>query len=394
MAASTASLASQSDDGTSELSPTPSRLSTTGPTATTLTKRESNDDMAASPARGKAASIEQSVRMFRLFEALRKGDTAAILKAVKETSARVGSEKDPRTSTSSLTSTNGASGPLEGTTVLHLSVQCAEVPVVEYILSIATTNPGVDVDLNGRDRDGNTALHLASSLGRTQIVRLLLEQQAINDSVQNYQGRMPIDLARTPDIFQQLQLARSLFLDNKVKQLQAAVAKHDYEELERILVEPRVQTLLDVNGTELATDPATLQSGGTLLHEAARSKDIRLIELLLLNGADPFRRDHKGKLPQDVTKDDKTRAMLKKSPAAAVAQRGIQEKAVLGSPLQTPMAAPGTGSAVDLTSVSKEARDMKGYLKKWTNYTSGYKLRWFVLEDGVLSYYKHQGMTI
>ena len=35
---------------------------------------------------------------------------------------------------------------------------------------------------------------------------------------------------------------------------------------------------------------------------------------------------------------------------------------------------------------------MKGYLKKWTNYTSGYKLRWFVLEDGVLSYYKHQGI--
>ena len=33
---------------------------------------------------------------------------------------------------------------------------------------------------------------------------------------------------------------------------------------------------------------------------------------------------------------------------------------------------------------------MKGYLKKWTNYTTGYKLRWFVLEDGVLSYYKHQ----
>ena len=40
---------------------------------------------------------------------------------------------------------------------------------------------------------------------------------------------------------------------------------------------------------------------------------------------------------------------------------------------------------------AKESREMKGYLKKWTNYTSGYKLRWFVLEDGVLSYYKHQG---
>ncbi len=33
---------------------------------------------------------------------------------------------------------------------------------------------------------------------------------------------------------------------------------------------------------------------------------------------------------------------------------------------------------------------MKGYLKKWTNYRKGYQLRWFVLEDGVLSYYKHQ----
>jgi hypothetical protein len=43
---------------------------------------------------------------------------------------------------------------------------------------------------------------------------------------------------------------------------------------------------------------------------------------------------------------------------------------------------------------SKDAREMKGYLKKWTNYTSGYKLRWFVLEDGVLSYYKHQGMSL
>jgi hypothetical protein len=42
----------------------------------------------------------------------------------------------------------------------------------------------------------------------------------------------------------------------------------------------------------------------------------------------------------------------------------------------------------------KESREMKGYLKKWTNYTSGWKLRWFVLEEGVLSYYKHQGTSL
>ena len=31
---------------------------------------------------------------------------------------------------------------------------------------------------------------------------------------------------------------------------------------------------------------------------------------------------------------------------------------------------------------------MEGYLNKWTNYATGYKRRWFVLENGILSYYK------
>jgi len=128
--------------------------------------------------------------------------------------------------------------------------------------------------------------------------------------------------------------------------------------------------------------------GSTLLHEAARRKDTRLIQILLLHGADPFRRDRKGKLPQDVTKDEKTKAVLKKSPAAMAAQQSIQEKAVLGpAPVsKASMRATRTGRP------SKEGREMKGYLKKWTNYTGGYKLRWFVLENGVLSYYKHQGI--
>lgn len=339
----------------------------------------------------KGASIEQSVRMFRLFEALRNGDTAAILKALKSTSSAITPERARRGSDSSTGSALGASGPLEGTTILHLAIQCAEVPVVEYILSTAALTPGVDLDINARDKDGNTPLHLTASLGRTQLVRLLLEQADINDSMPNYHGRLPIELARTPDIFQQLQLARSLFLEKKVKDLQSLVGTRDYDALENLLSEPRVETLLDVNGTELATDQTTTQSGGTLLHEAARHRDVRLIEILLLNGADPFRRDHRGKLPQDVTKDDKTRAMLKKSPAAAAAQRGIQEKAILGGSNSAIPLVSVPGSAGDGVLVSKAGREMKGYLKKWTNYTGGYKMRWFVLEDGVLSYYKHQG---
>ena len=306
-----------------------------------------------------AVTIEQSVRTFRLFEILRNGETTAISKAIKECQE--------------------AQNQTNATSILHLAIQCAEPQVVEFILS-----NGDSIDINARDRDGNTPLHLAAQLGRLSIVRELLDHPTINDAVVNYHGQSALDLSRTPDIFQALQLSRSLFLDTKTKEIQTLIDQGDYEKLEHLLVEPRVEGMVDVNSLELVTDRLTAASGGTLLHEAARKKDTRLIQLLLMHGADPFRRDRKGKLPQDVTKDDRTRSIVKKSPAAMMAQRGIQEKAILGN-----MSGQPSG---EVTIGGKESREMKGYLKKWTNYTSGYKLRWFVLEDGVMSYYKHQGL--
>ncbi|KIW19021.1 hypothetical protein PV08_03311 [Exophiala spinifera] len=306
------------------------------------------------------ASIEDSVRTFRVFEILRNKDSAAISKAISES---IPSSSNPQ--------------PIPGTTILHLAVQCAEPNIVDQVI-----REGKGLDYNAQDKEGNTALHLAAQLGRAPVVRSLLELPDINDSIANRQGKLAIDLARTPEIFQLLQLARSIFLDDKIRAVQTALSQGAYKQIEAILTEPRVEGTLDVNALELVTEPITVQTGGTLLHEAARKRDLQLAQLLLLHGADPFRRDRKGKLPQDVTKDDRTRAILKKSPAAAAAQRGIQEKAILGN--HPNQARVGTSDA------SKDAREMKGYLKKWTNYTSGYKLRWFVLEEGVLSYYKHQ----
>ncbi|KAH3954131.1 hypothetical protein HBI56_049580 [Parastagonospora nodorum] len=329
-----------------------------------------------SPSTAKASSIEQSVKLFRVFESLRNGDTTAIAKAIRERSA-------PSDSEEGRSSLSLPSARTEGTSILHLAIQCAEMPVIEFVLSNATANADSPIDINGRDRDGNTPLHLAATLGRAPVVRMLLEQPGINDSIINYNGQTPLDLARTPDIFQQLQLARSIFIDINVKKIQQLVTTGDMTTLEQILQDARIKSTLDVNGGELATDPVVVDAGGTLLHEAAKKKDVKLAQLLLLNGADPFRRDRKGKLPQDYTKDDRTRAILKRSPAAAAAQRGIQEKTILAG------SAPGA-AASDSGMGVKESREMKGYLKKWTNYTSGYKLRWFVLEDGALSYYKHQ----
>jgi hypothetical protein len=333
-----------------------------------------------SPVTAKPASIEQSVKLFRVFESLRNGDTAAIQRTIREQSVPAADDDQPR---SSLSLPNSRT---EGTSILHLAIQCAELPVVEFVLSNATPSPDSVIDINGRDRDGNTPLHLAATLGRTPIVRMLLERPNINDSITNYIGQTPLDLARTPDIFQQLQLARSIFIDTNIKKIQQLVASGDVAATEKLLQDPRIKSTIDVNGPELTMDPIVMEAGGTLLHEAAKRKDVQLAQMLLLNGADPFRRDRKGKLPQDYTKDDRTRAILKRSPAAAAAQRGIQEKTILAGAVVQPGAGAGE-SAIG----SKESREMKGYLKKWTNYTTGYKLRWFVLEDGVLSYYKHQG---
>lgn len=299
------------------------------------------------------ASIEQSVRLFKVFEALRNGDTAAISRAAK-------GDDNMR---------------LEGTTILHLAIQCAELAVIEFVLSQQAAS------VNARDKDGNTPLHVAAQLGRVPVVKLLLDQKDVNDAVTNYQGKSPLELARSPEIYQQLQLARSMFIDTNIRNVHELVTKGDYNGLEALLSDSKVKATLDVNGPELATDPSIKEHGGTLLHEASKKKDTKLAQILLLSGADPFRRDKKGKLPQDVTKDDRTKAILKKSPAAAAAQRSIQEKTILGDGMQMPSESGPT---------SKESREMKGYLRKWTNYTSGYKLRWFVLEDGVLSYYKNQ----
>lgn len=306
-----------------------------------------------SPLQAPSASIEQSVKLFKVFEALRQGDTAAINRHMRDDSAR-----------------------LEGNTILHLAVQCAEPSVVEYVLSMSQNT----LDVNARDREGNTPLHIASSLGRTTVIKLLLDNPNNNESVTNFQGKTALDLARNPDSFQLLQLARSLFIERTAKKIQHLIQTSEYESLEDLLADEHVRRTIDINVPELATESQTLESGGTLLHEATRKKDTKLIQILLLNGADPFRRDRKGKLPQEITKDDHVKQILKKSPAAAAAQRGVQEKAILAT---------GEGPAENALS-AKEAREMKGYLKKWTNYTSGYKLRWFVLEDGVLSYYKHQ----
>ncbi|KAI5821322.1 Oxysterol-binding protein-domain-containing protein [Pyronema omphalodes] len=386
---STSASVSTTNSSQQQLSPTISRNTQSSGSQRTRGDMNDGNESTGSLANsgvlvGGAKSVEETVRTFRLYEALRNGDTAAISKVLRESTTDESRQE-------SMSSLSGAGGKA---TILHLAVQCAELPVIEFILSSTTSNCNSKekphLDINGRDlASGNTPLHIAAQLGRSEVVSLLLKQPMINDAVHNYNNRTPLEMARTPQIFQMLQLARSLFLEDRIDMIHNLVKSKEYDQLKQLLENSRVKGLLDLNNIEPPECP-----GSTLLHEAAKEKDTQLIQLLLMHGADPFRRDVRGRLPQEVTKDEKTRGVLKKSPAAVAAARGIEERAVLGSAAEhAPPGHHGGGGSGEGTLSNKETREMKGYLKKWTNYTGGYKLRWFVLEDGVLSYYKNQEDT-
>jgi oxysterol-binding protein 1 len=139
-----------------------------------------------------------------------------------------------------------------------------------------------------------------------------------------------------------------------------AIVHKDYNTLESILKHSRAKALLHMNRLDIET-------GSTFLHDAARRGDKRLVEILLANGADPIRRDRKSKLPYEVTKDAEIRNILRASK-------------------------PAKANSANMT--PGEPISQKGYLKKWTNYATGSKLRWFVLDNTTLSYYKHPGNNL
>uniref|UniRef100_A0A4X1V6H4 Oxysterol-binding protein n=1 Tax=Sus scrofa TaxID=9823 RepID=A0A4X1V6H4_PIG len=62
-----------------------------------------------------------------------------------------------------------------------------------------------------------------------------------------------------------------------------------------------------------------------------------------------------------------------------------QTKTNLGAPM------PGSGTTSTVPVALLPLDSFKGWLLKWTNYLKGYQRRWFVLGNGLLSYYRNQG---
>ncbi|KAF8629796.1 hypothetical protein AX17_005575 [Amanita inopinata Kibby_2008] len=278
----------------------------------------------------------------KLLSALRSGDPALIHPFLAE----IG--KDRRTSIDADLDTGAAA--------LHLAIRCSSADTVALLLSHRAISPN-GVHPPG---SGTTPLHLAASLGRVDIVNLLFEQDSIDDTLRDGQGRTCKDVARSKDVIRAIDDSRS-FLNASYRSL-----LHSY-----ILSPPNSQppsalvSLLESRRISFV-DLSYLDddSGTSLLHEAARRKNLRLIELAVRSGADVFVRNRKGKTAYEgAGKDDQVRVFLR--------QYANHDNTLINS------------STSDLPT-------LRGYLNKYTNVAKGYNTRWFVLKGGVVSYYRHQ----
>lgn len=161
-------------------------------------------------------------------------------------------------------------------------------------------------DINGRNRDRNTALHLAVFLGRAETAELLLKNGA-DVHAKNDDGATPVDILGVPwEMTGLLTKPMGIALEQeqfkagkaKIREMFGAHAKLDAKTLQHV---QNNSTALQLSGAAFTGDFTTLkqaladgadpntmdpQSGSTLLATAALMGHTEIVALLLEHGAD------------------------------------------------------------------------------------------------------------
>ncbi|BEI80271.1 hypothetical protein CcaverHIS002_0108000 [Cutaneotrichosporon cavernicola] len=283
-------------------------------------------------------STNAALYNFKLLEALRSGNGAEVQPYLDELK----------------TAPEGSAGRLLG-----MAVRVASVPVIKYILN-SPSIPSPNLPVN--PPSPATALHIASDIGRPEVVELLLNDPRVDDTIRDDKGRSALECSSNPEVSALIEDSRATLQSRFLVLLSSYVSSplssvEEGTNMLNFLDKPRAEGL-NLNALDERT-------GTSLLHEAARRRDLRLVELAVKRGADVFVRDRRGRRVQEHDKgaDERIKTYLR--------QFTNQETMVQNKSDGRPP-------------------DLKGFLSKWVNYRSGWKTRWFVLENGVLSYYRNR----
>ncbi|TPX42136.1 hypothetical protein SeLEV6574_g05746 [Synchytrium endobioticum] len=262
---------------------------------------------------------------------------------------------------------------------LHLAVSLSSKPVIDRLVSeyCCNNHTGYAIDaapsdwVNLVNSEGETPVHLAARLGRADVIGTLLTIAAVDETKRDHQGRTPEESAKSLKVLQVLQSHRMLFCQEIVTRLTRIAELPDAQAVLKLFApQTRAYSYLkagwiDING------PLGPEDEQSLLHIAARIDDMQLVEWCSRNGADPKVKDKRGKTPADVAGRE-AKARLK--------------HAICQAPILAASLAQATSSGKPLPHAGPPI--LRGTLAKWTNYASGYKTRYFVLENTSLSYFQ------
>ncbi|WWC91583.1 uncharacterized protein L201_006529 [Kwoniella dendrophila CBS 6074] len=283
---------------------------------------------------------------FRLLSALRSDNAAEVQPFLDEL-------------TPSARSAEGQDDLEKAGRLLGMAVRVASVPIINQILqSPSIPDPNLPVNPGSQ----TTPLHIAAEIGRAEVVERLLNDPRINDTIRDEQGRTALECAGHSEIAHLIEDSRGQL---QLKYL-AKLAGYISSPLSSIDESLHIIDFLEGPRTGILNLSALDERSGTsLLHEAARRRDLRLVELAVKRGADVFVRDKRGRRVLDGEKnaDERIKVFLR--------QFNNQD------------------SLIEAKSDGRPP-DLRGFLSKWVNYRSGWRTRWFVLENGVLSYYRNR----
>ncbi|KAL2911287.1 hypothetical protein HK105_209244 [Polyrhizophydium stewartii] len=329
----------------------------------------------------KERQLDDSVRHLQLVNALGTNNADQVLAAI----LRLTSSPPPA----------GAPPPSYGSP-LHLVISLCSRPVVDAVVA-AFCMPGSDAATRGNSLlwinarnspDRETPLHIAARLGRADVVALLFRVPNVDDTLRAASGRTAEELAKSDRVAEVFAAHRQSFCDSVLTTVRSLLHNNESQSIiELFATNERARSYLAL-GTIDINAPID-DSERSILHYAAKADDLALVNWALSQGADPNVKDSKGKKPIELCKKDRTKDRLK----GAISQAPIQSlNLAQATAAVSSAAAAGSPSAAAAATVAalrgpQDAPVLKGTLLKWTNYTTGYKPRYFVLENGSLSYY-------